>query len=80
MTRAGEHHEDDRHRLGDRSRYVLGWTNAAKIAALEVKARTLEARLDEHRDKRSKIEQRQSDADTLRGQTQALLLEPGITA
>ncbi len=44
----GERHEkDDRHRLDDRSRYVLGWTNTAKIAALETKARTLETRLGE---------------------------------
>ena len=42
----GERHEkDDRHRLDDRSRYVLGWSNAAKIAALEAKARKLETRL-----------------------------------
>ena len=34
---AGEHHEkDDRHRLDDRSRYVLGWSNEAKIATLQV--------------------------------------------
>lgn len=39
----GERHEkDDRHALGDRSRYVLGWDNADKIAALENKARQLE--------------------------------------
>jgi len=39
----GERHEkDDRHRLDDRSRYVLGWSNAAKIAALEAQSRTLE--------------------------------------
>ena len=51
ITRAGQikapgerHEKDDRHRLDDRSRYVLGWTNAAKIAALEAKARLLEAR------------------------------------
>ena len=54
ITRAGQikapgerHEKDDRHRLDDRSRYVLGWTNAAKIAALEAKARQLEARLGE---------------------------------
>lgn len=42
----GERHEkDDRHRLDDRSRYVLGWSNTAKIAALEANAKTLEARL-----------------------------------
>ncbi|MFZ1547667.1 MAG: SbcC/MukB-like Walker B domain-containing protein [Candidatus Nitrotoga sp.] len=54
ITRAGQikaggerHEKDDRHRLDDRSRYVLGWTNAAKIAALEDKAKSLEKRLGE---------------------------------
>jgi uncharacterized protein YPO0396 len=42
----GERHEkDDRHRLDDRSRYVLGWSNAAKIAALEAQKRSMEARM-----------------------------------
>ncbi len=52
ITRAGQikapgerHEKDDRHRLDDRSRYVLGWSNAAKISALEEKARHLEAEL-----------------------------------
>ena len=45
---AGERHEkDDRHRLDDRSRFVLGWSNTAKIAALESEARQLERRLGE---------------------------------
>lgn len=54
ITRAGQtkapgerHEKDDRHRLDDRSRYVLGWTNAAKIAALEAKSRLLETQLAE---------------------------------
>ncbi|TMG96663.1 MAG: ATP-dependent exonuclease SbcCD, C subunit-like protein, partial [Betaproteobacteria bacterium] len=54
ITRAGQvkapgerHEKDDRHRLDDRSRYVLGWSNEAKIAALQAKARTLESRLGE---------------------------------
>jgi uncharacterized protein YPO0396 len=42
----GERHEkDDRYRLDDRGRYVLGWTNAAKIAALEKKAADLATRM-----------------------------------
>ena len=52
ITRAGQikapgerHEKDDRHRIDDRGRYVLGWTNVAKIAALESDARRLEARL-----------------------------------
>ena len=54
ITRAGQskgghggerHEKDDRHRLDDRRRYVLGWSNSAKLAALEAQARVLEARL-----------------------------------
>lgn len=52
LTRAGqvkgrgEHHEkDDRHRIDDRSRYVLGWSNAAKIEAMEQSAASLEERI-----------------------------------
>ena len=52
ITRAGQlkapgerHEKDDRHAITDRSRYVLGWSNAGKIAALESKARVLEAKL-----------------------------------
>jgi uncharacterized protein YPO0396 len=54
ITRAGQikargerHEKDDRHRLDDRSRYVLGWSNTAKIAALETKAKKLESNLGE---------------------------------
>jgi len=42
----GERHEkDDRHRLDDRRRYVLGWSNAEKIAALEKDAKQQETHL-----------------------------------
>jgi uncharacterized protein YPO0396 len=44
----GERHEkDDRHRLDDRTRYVLGWSNTAKIAALEAKASGLTRRMQD---------------------------------
>lgn len=44
----GERHEkDDRYRLDDRGRYVLGWSNAAKIKALEKNSRELEIALAE---------------------------------
>lgn len=40
---AGERHEkDDRFALNDRSRFVLGWSNKDKIAALENSSRQLE--------------------------------------
>jgi uncharacterized protein YPO0396 len=44
---SGRHEKDDRHRIDDRSRYVLGWSNSAKIAALEAKRSQLETRLGE---------------------------------
>lgn len=44
-TPGGRHEKDDRHRLDDRSRYVLGWTNAAKISTLEASRVGLEKRL-----------------------------------
>ncbi len=52
LTRAGQikaggqrHEKDDRHRIDDRSRFVLGWSNEDKIQALEREARDLEQRM-----------------------------------
>ena len=54
ITRAGQvkspggrHEKDDRHSIDDRRRYVLGWTNLGKIAALEAGQRQLETHLGE---------------------------------
>lgn len=56
----GERHEkDDRFRIDDRSRYILGWSNEAKIDALEKQARTDEARLAELGAVISQLQQRQ---------------------
>lgn len=76
ITRAGQikapgerHEKDDRHRLDDRSRYVLGWTNTAKIAALEANARKLEDQLGNLGSIIAKI---QSDQNTLKDHLTAL--------
>ncbi|MBC7719528.1 MAG: ATP-dependent exonuclease SbcCD, C subunit-like protein [Chitinophagaceae bacterium] len=51
ITRAGQikntqrHEKDDRHRIDDRTRYVLGWSNSAKLDALQSKARLQEDNL-----------------------------------
>jgi uncharacterized protein YPO0396 len=51
ITRAGQikggsrHEKDDRHRIGDRSRYVLGWSNDRKVEALLAQATDLVKRL-----------------------------------
>lgn len=39
---SGRHVKDDRHSIDDRSRYVLGWNNSEKIAALETNRSRLE--------------------------------------
>lgn len=45
----GERHEkDDRRQIGDRTSYVLGWSNEAKIAALAKQERDLSTRITEH--------------------------------
>jgi uncharacterized protein YPO0396 len=44
-TGAERHEKDDRYSLHDRTQFVLGWSNEAKIAALEDKAHELERRM-----------------------------------
>ncbi len=46
-SRGGRHEKDDRYRIDDRSRYLLGWSNTAKIAALEKNAGLIEEQLRE---------------------------------
>lgn len=53
---SGRHEKDDRHRIDDRSRFVLGWSNTAKIGALESTQIRLEARLADIAGKISYIE------------------------
>ena len=66
----GERHEkDDRHRLEDRSRYVLGWSNGEKIVALEAKERVLVTRLGELGRLIATV---QSEQHTLKGELTAL--------
>lgn len=52
ITRAGQikdptgrHEKDDRHRIDDRGRYVLGWSNADKLRALRDQRERLEGQL-----------------------------------
>ena len=67
ITRAGQikapgerHEKDDRHRLDDRRHYVLGWSNAEKIAALERDAKQQETRLAERAGRISALQKEQS--------------------
>lgn len=54
ITRAGQikggaerHEKDDRYSIDDRTRYILGWSNAAKIDALAKQALVFETRMQE---------------------------------
>jgi uncharacterized protein YPO0396 len=60
-TGGDRHEKDDRHSIDDRSRYVLGWSNEAKIAALAKRAADLGRVTEDSRRRRERIrdEQRQ---------------------
>lgn len=74
---SGRHEKDDRHHIDDRSRYVLGWSNSAKIAALEAKRGQLEIRLGEIGAAIAKI---QNERKTLDKQLDALARLEEFTA
>jgi uncharacterized protein YPO0396 len=75
LKTGGERHEkDDRHRLDDRTRYVLGWSNEAKIAALETEADALRQRIQasavrvaEVQAEQRRLGQRRGDLSRLQG-------------
>ena len=76
ITRAGQtkapgerHEKDDRHRIDDRTRYVLGWSNQAKVDALARNARLLEAEITRVG---QAIADRQKEHQTVRDRLQAL--------
>ena len=70
LTRAGQikggaerHEKDDRHRIDDRTRFVLGWSNEAKIAALRQQADGLEQRMQVSGDKIAGLDHERSSCD-----------------
>ena len=76
VTRAGQikdptgrHEKDDRSRIDDRSRYVLGWSNADKLRALRDQRERLEAKLALLGQRIAEI---QHARDELRGRLDAL--------
>lgn len=70
----GRHEKDDRYRIDDRSRYVLGWANERKISALLRAAKNLQAELNAIDAERSDQENLR-DAAIERGQVLARLDE-----
>ncbi|MDF9393716.1 MULTISPECIES: ATP-binding protein [Methylococcus] len=66
---SGRHEKDDRSRIDDRSRYVLGWSNADKLRALRDQRERLEAELAQRAQRISEISQARNE---LRGRLDAL--------
>lgn len=76
VTRAGQiklrgerHEKDDRSNINDRSRYVLGWSNEAKIEALERQALDAGVRVG---DSERRIEQIMAQRKTAQGRLRAV--------
>lgn len=79
LTRAGQiksggerHEKDDRYRLDDRTRFVLGWSNEAKIAALEQDAVGFQERMRALAAELAQIQQRQKALEARQGKLQQL--------
>lgn len=53
--RGGRHEKDDRKRIGDRSEYVLGWSNEHKIDTLLERAGKVQRRLNELTEERKSL-------------------------
>lgn len=72
--RGEQHEKDDRHRIDDRSRYVLGWSNDEKIAALEKSASDLEQRIQRLAGRLAQYQVEQTELDTRIGRLQQLVV------
>ncbi|MBN1411933.1 MAG: hypothetical protein JW969_13880 [Spirochaetales bacterium] len=69
VTRAGQikgagnrHEKDDRYDIADRKRYILGWSNEAKIASLNKRRLELEEEIADTAGKLSKLQDKQREA------------------
>jgi uncharacterized protein YPO0396 len=58
-TAGNRHEKDDRFDIADRSRYILGWSNEAKVAALEKRCRLIEEEIRRMAQRIASVQQRQ---------------------
>ena len=59
------HEKDDRYRINDRSRYVLGWSNESKIAVLDRLRREFEAQAQEVGSDLAEVTQHRSSSNAV---------------
>lgn len=57
----GKHEKDDRTRIDDRTRFVLGWSNRAKINTLQNKANHMETEIADLAQKISKVQAKREE-------------------
>lgn len=57
---SGRHEKDDRYNINDRGRYVLGWNNSEKIAALEAERNDLGVRMGAVMDARNECQEKRT--------------------
>ena len=62
----GRHEKDDRYRIDDRSRYVLGWSNEQKVDALLERAGGLHQQLRRLKDEKQRLDDERGGADARR--------------
>ena len=67
--RGGRHEKDDRHRIDDRARYVLGWQNQEKINALSAQAKLKDSQISEIR---TRIQSVRAQQDAVNGKIDAV--------
>ena len=65
--------KDDRRRLNDRTRYILGWSNEEKIAALEEERSRITAQSSKVRRELAAVEARRKDLEEQRERVQRFL-------
>jgi len=68
----GRHEKDDRHRIDDRSQWVLGWSNQAKVDLLLARASELHLGLAEATSLRGRLEAQGRELRSRRGDLEAL--------
>ncbi|MBL0713901.1 MAG: ATP-dependent exonuclease SbcCD, C subunit-like protein [Desulfosarcina sp.] len=72
------HEKDDRYRIDDRSRYVLGWNNREKIRVLQSQRAQLKTRFDDIVALLQQLDQKRKRAEAVRDRLQSLLAIEGF--
>ena len=71
-TGGRRHEKDDRFRIDDRGRYILGWQNRKKIEALKTESARLEVRIQACRRTVAELAEKMQQADRQHGHLQTL--------